>query len=180
MQHFVVSWPIRVWFQKWVCWRQNLTCKYSSHIQTLTHDFFHDCCQSSPFGTPSALLSLTLPFVLSLSAERERLEDEEKKVGGYLYWVAPPLSPGHWEWANTKPPLLTSALKHPVRHEQARRLCHCSNLSAKFQTSVNVQSDSRRQNLPAASSRPVHRYLRDTGTVLTSTLKCFSIMLMVL
>lgn len=111
---------------------------------------------------------------------------KKKKVGGYLYWVAPPLSPGHWEWVNTKPPLLTSALKHPVRHEQARSLCHCSNLrkkgqkGKKFQTGVNVQSDSWRQNLPAASSRPVRWYLRDTGTVLTSTLKYFSILLMVL
>lgn len=63
---------------------------------------FPDCCRSSPFVTPFALLSLLFPFVIFLiSWERERereVEGGRKKVvvvgaaaGDYLCWEAPPL-----------------------------------------------------------------------------------------
>lgn len=156
------------------------------HTQTLVHDFslivvnHHLASHPLPF--------YPFPFVLFLISWGREIggRRKKKKVGGYLYWVAPPLSPGHWEWVNTKPPLLTSTLKHPDAGRQGGSLAAAAcqhqrrvngQRESEFKTSVIVQSVSQTRNTPAASSSSsARRYLRssvwDTGTVLMWTRKC--------
>lgn len=85
-----------------------------------------------PWLLPIIALRHTLcPFILYPSLclnpyqlrERETLKVEERKaVGVTCNWVAPPLFAGHWEWVNTKPPLLTSTLKQTDADRQGASL----------------------------------------------------------
>lgn len=148
----------RLWTQSLVCWRWTFMCWIFVGAYLWIHlvkhklmtfpwllsiiTFRHTHCPFIP-SPPFCLI----PYQLS---ERER-----KKVGGYLYWVAPPLSSGHWEWVNTKPPLLTSTLVHPDTGRQGdsyRRSLSASKrvngqTESEFKTSVNVQSECKLKHI---------------------------------
>lgn len=116
---------------------------FCKYICTLAHDFFLVVVNH---------LSHPLPFYTSPSLS---------------------LSSCHWERVNTKPPLLTSTLKHWDAGRQGDSLtaASCQRHKVNFCLSVIVQN----QTLPpsSASSPPARRYLRpsvwDTGNVLITT-----------
>lgn len=117
------------------------------------------------------------PFLsYSLSAKREReIEGRKRWWWGGLPVLSGPtsLSSCHWERVNTKPPLLTSTLKHWDAGRQGDSLtaASCQRHKVHFCLSVIVQN----QTLPpsSASSPPARWYLRpsvwDTGNVLITT-----------